>query len=322
MSFCKALIAGGMLLASSFAHAADENYPSKPITIVNLYAAGGGIDVVARAVAQKLSEKWKVPVLIENKPGAGGTLAAGYVAKQPADGYTFFVTDVSFSIVPSIYTKLNYDPLKDLQPVILLNTVTQAFTIRPGLGVRSVKELVALSKAEPGKLTYASAGTGSLPHLGAEMFKKATGADILQIPYRGSIPAFTDLLAGRVDMYIGALATPLEQIKTGKLMAIAVMQQHRSALVPDVPSIAELGYPELDFAAYYGILAPSGVPKPVLDKFVSAVQDILKTPDLQKLMELQGNEAVGDGPEKFKTFLSKSTERWHRAFQMSGAAPM
>ena len=204
-----------MLLVSVAARADD--YPTKTITIVNLYAAGGGVDIVARAIAQKLSDKWKVPVVVENKPGAGGTTAAGYVARQPADGYTFFVSDVSYSIVPSMYSNLKYDPVKDLQPVVLLNTVTQAFTINPDVGVSTLKELIDLAKKEPGKLSYASAGIGSLPHLGAEMFKKSTGTDIQHIPYRGSVPAFTDVLAGRVNMYIGALATPLPQIQAGKL---------------------------------------------------------------------------------------------------------
>lgn len=314
------LLMAGMLLASASARADD--YPSKTITIVNLYAAGGGLDIVVRAIAQKLSEKWKVPVVIENKPGAGGTTAAGYVARQPADGYTFFATDVSYSIVPSMYAKLKYDPVKDLQPTILLNTVTQAFTINPEIGVSSIKELIALAKKEPGKLSYASAGIGSLPHLGAEMFKKSTGTDIQHVPYRGAVPAFTDVIAGRVNMYVGALGTPLPHIQAGKLKALAVMQAKRSSLVPDVPSIVELGFPDLDFAAYYGLLAPVGTPKAVLDKFVEAVQETLKTPELKKVMDDQGNEIVGDGPEKFEAFLKKSMDTWRRGFESTGLQPI
>ena len=321
MKILGTLLVAVALLTSASARAADE-YPSKTITIVNLYSPGGGLDIVARAVAQKLSEKWKVPVIVENKPGAGGTLAAGFVVRQPADGYTFFVSDVSYSIVPSMYSKLSYDPLKDLQPVVLLNTVTQAFTVIPELNVNSIGELVALAKKDPNKLTYASAGTGSLPHIGTEMFKKATGTEIRQIPYKGSIPAFADLLGGRVDMYFGALATPLPHIQAGKLKALAVMQQHRSPLIPDVPSIVELGYPELDFAAYYGLFARSDTPQPVIDKFVAAVQEALKSPDIQATMAKLGNEVVGDGPEKFKAFLQKSMETWRRGFELTGASPI
>jgi tripartite-type tricarboxylate transporter receptor subunit TctC len=321
MKICAKLFMVGMLLASVSARAADY-YPSKTITIVNLYAAGGGIDIVARSIAKELSEKWKVPVIVENKPGAGGTLAAGYVVRQPADGYTFFITDVSFSIVPSMYSKLSYDPLKDLEPLVLLGTVTQAFTITSDVGVNSIKELIALAKKDPDKLTYATAGTGSLPHIGTEMFKKATGTEIRQVPYRGAVPAFTDLLASRVDMYIGALATPLPYVKAGKLKLLAVMQKHRSPFVPDVPSIAELGYPELDFAAYYGLLARTGTPQPVIDKFVAAVQEALRSPEIKATMDQLGDEIVGDGPEKFKAFLKKSMETWHSGFELTGVKPL
>jgi tripartite-type tricarboxylate transporter receptor subunit TctC len=321
MKIYATLVLAVMLIASTSARAA-ENYPSKTITIVNLYAAGGGLDIVVRSIAQKLSEKWKVPVVVENKPEAGGTTAADYVARQPADGYTFFATDVSFSIVPSMYSKLRYDPVKDLQPVILLNTVTQAFTINPDLNVNSIKELVDLAKKEPGKLSYASAGIGSLPHIGAEMFKKSTGTDIQHVPYRGAVPAFTDVIAGRVNMYIGALATPLAQIQAGKLKALAVMQSRRSPLIPEVPSIVEFGYPELDFAAYYGLLAPAGIPKPVLEKFVSAVQEALQTLELKTTMDQLGNEIVGAGPDEFKAFLKTSMQTWRRGFEFTGIRPI
>jgi tripartite-type tricarboxylate transporter receptor subunit TctC len=320
MKIYRMLLVAVALFASTSVRAADD-YPSKTITIINLYAPGGGLDIVARAVAQKLSEKWKVPVIVENKPGAGGTLAAGFVVRQPADGYTFFISDVSFSIVPSMYSSLSYDPLKDLEPVVLLNTVTQAFTVIPELGVDSIKELVALAKKDPDKLTYASAGTGSLPHI-TEMFKKATGTEIRQVPYRGSVPAFNDLLGGRVDMYVGALATPLPYVQAGKLKALAVMQQRRSPLIPDVPSIVELGYPELDFAAYYGLFARAGTSQPVVDKFVQAVQEALQSPEIQKTMAQLGNEVVGDGPEKFKSFLQKSIETWRHGFELTGAKPI
>jgi tripartite-type tricarboxylate transporter receptor subunit TctC len=318
----RALVAAISISITGTAAAAENDFPSKTITIVNLYAAGGGIDVVARSVAQKLNEKWKVPVVVENKPGAGGTIAAASVARQPADGYTIFITDVSYSTAPSIYSKLSYDPLKDLEPLVLLNTVTQAFTVNTDLGVNSIQELVDLARKKPGKLTYASAGTGSVPHIGAEMFKKATGTDIQQVPYRGSIPAFNDLLAGRVDMYVGALATPLPYIKTGTMKALAVMQAHRSPLVPDVPSIVELGYPELIFSAYYGLLLPAGTPKAVTDKLTSAVQDALKTPEIKNVMDQLGNEIVGAGPEEFKVFLQQSMETWRKGFESTGEKPM
>jgi len=315
------VLALGLLLLAPAGSAMADDYPSKPITITNLYAVGGGTDIVARAIGQKLTEKWKVPVIVESKPGAGGTIAAAYVARQPADGYSLFITDVSFSIVPSIYKKLAYDPLKDLTPVILLNTVTQALTINPELKVNTVAELVDYAKKNPDKLLYASAGIGSLPHLGAEMFKKSAGINIVHVPYRGAVPAFTDVMAGRVQMYIGALATPYPQIEAGKLKALAVMQKKRSPLIPNVPSIVEAGYPDLDFGAYYGILAPGGTPRPIVEKLAKEIREILKTPELQKIMTDLADEAVGDGPDEFAAFLRKDIEKWRKAVALAGIQP-
>jgi tripartite-type tricarboxylate transporter receptor subunit TctC len=310
----------GTLIGASVAAAQTaDDFPNKTITITNLYAAGGGTDVVARAIGQKLTEKWKVPVIIESKPGAGGTIAAAYVARQPADGYNLFVTDVSFSIVPSMYTKLTYDPLKDLVPLSLLCTVTQALTINPEvLSVDTVKELVEAAKKNPNKLTYASAGVGSLTHVGAEMFKKSAGVDIQHVPYRGAVPAITDVVAGRINMYFGALATPLPQIETGKLRALAVMQNHRSPLLPNVPSIVEAGYPDLDFGAYYGIFAPAGTPKAVLEKLAAGIKEALSTPEVKKTLDMLATEAVGEGPDQFAAFLQKDIERWRKVVQAAG----
>jgi tripartite-type tricarboxylate transporter receptor subunit TctC len=308
------------LLISASVAAADE-FPSKTITIVNPYAAGGGIDFVARAIAQKLSEQWNVPVIIENKPGAGGTIAADSVVRRPADGYTLFITDVSYSTVPSLYSQLRYDPIKDLQPVILLCTVPQILVTRADLGVESIPSLVEYAKREPGKLTYASAGNGSLPHIAAEMFKNKTGTDIQQVFYRGSVPAFTDLVAGRVDMYIGALATPLPFIQEGTVKALAVMQKNRSSLVPNVPSIGELGHPELEFDAYYGLLAPAGVPQEIVEKIAAAAKEALATPEVKKTMEQLGNEIAGGGPQEFRTFLDRSFATWRKGMEVAGIKP-
>ena len=251
-----------------------------------------------------------------SKPGAGGTIAAAYVARQRPDGYSLFITDVSYSIVPSMYTKLAYDPLKDLVPVSLLCTVTQALTINPEiLPVNSIAELVAAAKKDPNKLTYASAGIGSLTHIGAEMFKTSAGVDIQHVPYRGAVPAITDVVAGRVNMYFGALATPLPQIEAGKLRALAVMQNHRSPLLPNVPSIVEAGYPDLDFGAYYGIFAPAGTPQAILNMLAAGIKEALDTPEVKKTLDTLATEAVGAGPDQFAAFLQTDIERWRKAVQ-------
>lgn len=318
---CVALLGAAFGFHAGSASAAD-NFPNRTVTITNIYAPGGGTDVVARAVGNKLSEKWKVPVIVESKPGAGGTIAANYVARQAPDGYNLLVTDVSFSIDPSIYKELPYDPFKDLAPITLLNTVTQALTINPSLPVNSIAELVAYAKQNPGKINYASAGVGSLTHLGMELFKKAAGIDMVHIPYRGAIPAFTDVLAGRALLYMGALSTPLPQIQAGKLKALAVMQDKRSPLLPDVPSIAEAGYPDLAFSAYYGILAPGQTPRPILQKIAADMKEALSSPDVQKLLHDSADEPSGLDPDQFAAFLKKDVERWRSAVAVAGVQAM
>ena len=211
-----------------------------------------------------------------------------------------------------MYSNLKYDPVKDLQPVVLLNTVTQAFTINPDVGVSTLKELIDLAKKEPAKLSYASAGIGSLPHLGAEMFKKSTGTDIQHIPYRGSVQAFTDVLAGRVNMYIGALATPLPQIQAGKLKCLAVINKSGPRLFPTCHRSSSLVIRISISLPITACLRRSEYRGRCWIKFVAAVQEALQTPDLKKVMDELGNELVGDGPEKFEAFLNKSMQTWRR----------
>ena len=300
---------------------AGESFPNRTITITNIYAPGAGLDVVGRAVAQKLSEKWKVPVIVESRPGAGGTIAAGSVARQPADGYSLLLTDVSFSINPSIYKHLSYDPRNGFQPIALMNSVTQALSLNAKLPVKSLAELVAYAKQNPTKLIYASAGVGSLTQLGMEMFKKEAGVDIQQVMYRGGVPAMTDMIAGRAHMYMGSLATAIPYIKEGSLRVIAVMQKNRSPMMPNVESSVEAGYPALDFNAYYGLLAPAGTPRPVAEKLAAAVNEALQTPELQRLLRDLGCEYLGAGPDEFSKFLQKDFARWEKAVEVSGIAP-
>jgi tripartite-type tricarboxylate transporter receptor subunit TctC len=294
------------------------DFPSRPITITNIYAAGGGTDVITRVIGQKLTEKWNVPILVDSKSGAGGTIATAYVTRQPPDGYNLLVTDVSYSIAPSMYAKLAYDPYKDLTPVVRINTLTLALVVNPVVPARSIAELVAYAKANPGKLSYASTGIGSLNHLGAELFKSATGIESVHVPYRGAVPAVTDLIAGRVQMYVGAISTPLPYIKEGKLRALAVMQPTRSPLLPDVPTINEAGYRDLDFFAYYGIFAPAGTPKPIIAKLADGIKESLASPDVRKTLENLGCEASGLGPDEFATFLKRDIETWNKAAVSAG----
>ncbi len=310
-----------MLALTSFAAealCADDNFPSRTIVITNIYAPGAGLDVVARAVAQKLTEKWKVAVLVESKAGAGGTIAAAYVARQPADGYSLLLTDISFSINPSIYKNTSYDPRTAFQAVVQMNSVTQALAVNADLPVKSLADVVAYAKKNPGKLIYASAGAGSVTQLGMEILKKEAGVDITQVMYRGGIPAMTDLIAGRAQMYMGALATTLPQIKQGALKVVAVMQKKRSPMMPEIEFSSEAGYPALDFSAYYGLLAPAGTPRAAVEKVATAVNEALQTPELQRLLSDLGCEFIGAGPDEFSEFLRKDIARWEKAVEISG----
>jgi tripartite-type tricarboxylate transporter receptor subunit TctC len=258
---------------------------------------------------------------VESKPGAGGTIAAAYVARQPADGYSLLLTDISFSINPSIYKNISYDPITSFQPIVQMNSVTQALAVNANLPVKSLADVVAYAKANPSKLIYASAGAGSVTQLGMEILKKEAGVDITQVMYRGGIPAMTDLIAGRAQMYMGALATTLPQIKQGGLKVVAVMQKNRSPMMPEIESSSEAGYPSLDFSAYYGILAPAGTPRAAIQKMATAVNEALQTPELQRLLSDLGCEFIGAGPDEFSEFLKKDIARWQKAVEISGATP-
>lgn len=314
-----ALSLAGMCLITSTAGAVE--FPTKRITITNMYAVGGGTDVVARAIAQKLSEKWNVPVIVESRSGAGGTIAAGMIAKSPPDGYNLLITDVSYSIAPSVYAKLQYDPIKDLQPVILLNTVAQVMVVNPSVPVKTVAELVAYAKANPKKLLYASAGIGSPNHLVAAEFCARAGIEMTHVPYRGAVPALTDVVAGRVNMYIGALASAVPFIMAGKLRALAVMQKDRVSLLSDVPSIADAGYSDIDSGSYYGILAPAGTPPEIVTKLNAAIKETLTTPELKRTMATLDNDIVGAGPNEFEAFLRNDIEKWRKAAKIAGIKP-
>lgn len=297
------------------------DYPTRTVTITNIYAVGGGTDLVARAIAQKLSQKWKVPVVVESKPGAGGTIAASSVAKAPADGYNLLITDVSYSIAPSVYAKLQYDPQKDLEPIILLNTVPQVMVLDPKVPAKSVDELVAYCKANPGTLLYASTGTGSPNHLIVENFAARAGIKLTHVAYRGAVPALTDVVAGRVNMFIGALASTVPLITSDKIVPLAVMQKQRSPMLPGVPSIAEGGYQNIDAGSYYGIFAPSQTPPEVIKKLAADFSEALLTPEVQRVMATLGNEVVGDGPEKFSAFLKTDFVKWKKAADVAGVEP-
>jgi tripartite-type tricarboxylate transporter receptor subunit TctC len=316
--------AAAMLLFASAALAqpaapTGADWPNKPVRIVVVYPPGGGIDLIARNLGKKLSDLWNVPVVVDNRPGAGTTLGAGVVAKSPADGYTLLMTDVSFAIAPGLYKSLPYDTLRDFAPITLLNTVDDILVVNPSVPANNVRELVALAKAKPGTLMYASAGNGTLNHLAPEMFKQAAGIDMVHVPYKGALAALTDVMAGQVQVYIGALGSVVPQIKAGRLKAIAVTGTRRSPVLPDVPTVIESGVPGYDVAAWYGLLAPVGTSGAIVDKIQRDVARFAREPAFRQSLSADGNEVVAGTPAEFSSFLEREVAKWRKAVVDAGA---
>ncbi|HSQ05160.1 MAG TPA: tripartite tricarboxylate transporter substrate binding protein [Burkholderiales bacterium] len=299
---------------------AAAGYPEKPIRIVVVYPPGGGIDILARALGQKLSDAWGQPIIVDNRPGAGTTIGAAIVAKAAPDGYTLLATDVSYSITPSLYGReLPYDPLKDLAPIVLLNLVTDVLVVHPSLPVKSVKELIAYAKANPGKILYASAGNGTLNHLAPEMFKAMAGIDMVHVPYKGAVAAVADVMSGREQVYIGALASTVPHIKSGRLRALAITGARRSQVLPELPTVIEAGLAGYDVNSWYGLLAPAGTPRPIIDKVNDEVRKALRTSDIQERLAADGSVAVGGSPKEFGSFIAAEMKKWGKVVKSAGA---
>jgi tripartite-type tricarboxylate transporter receptor subunit TctC len=305
--------------ACSAAIAAGPVYPDKPVRVVVVYPPGGGIDIVVRAIGQKLADVWGPPMIVDNRPGAGTTIGAAIVAKAPADGYTLLATDVSFAITPTLYPQLPYDPVKDFAPVSLLNLVTDILVVHPSLPANSVKELIAYAKANPGKVLYASAGNGTLNHLAPEMLKSMAGIDLVHVPYKGAVAALADVISGREQIYIGALVTTVPHIKSGRLRALAITGKKRSSVFPDLPTVAEQGLRDYDVSAWYGLLAPAGTPRPIIEKINAEVRKALQSPDIQQRLAADGSESVGSSPEEFGKFIQVEIAKWGKAVKAAGA---
>ncbi len=299
--------------------AAAPDYPNKPVRVVVVYPPGGGIDILARAIGQQLSEVWGPPLIVDNRPGAGTTLGAAIAAKAAPDGYTLLMTDVSFAITPTLYAQLPYDPVKDLAPVSLLNLVTDILVVHPSLPAASIRELIAHAKANPGKILYASAGNGTLNHLAPEMLKAMAGIDMVHVPYKGAVAALTDLISGREQLYIGAMVSTVPHVKSGRLRALAITGKKRSSVLPDLPTMAESGFPDYDVSAWYGLLAPAGTPRAIVDKVNREVRKALQAPDIQQRLAADGSEAVGSTADEFRAFIKTEMTKWGKAVKSAGA---
>jgi tripartite-type tricarboxylate transporter receptor subunit TctC len=311
-------LAALLALASVGAHA--DTYPSKPIKLIVPFPAGGTTDIVARTIGQELTKTWGQQVIVENRPGAGGNIGSEAVAKAPADGYTLLMGTVgTHGINASVYKKLPYDAVKDFAPITLATSVPNILVVHPALPVKSVKELIAYAKANPGKLNFASSGNGTSIHLAGELFKTMTGVQMTHVPYKGSAPALTDLLGGQVQLMFDNMPSALPHVKTGKLRALAVTAAKRSPATPDLPTIAESGVPGFEATSWFGLLAPAGTPKEIVTKLNKEVVRILKTPDVKERLLAQGAEPVGNSPEQFAGHIKAEIVKWRKVVEVSGA---
>ena len=308
------LMAGAAL---SSATALAQGYPGKPVHLVVPFAAGGAVDTVARALGQKLGESWRQPVLVDNRPGAGGNIAADAVAKAAADGYTLLITTQGFAISPGLYKKLPFDAARDFAPVTQLTSSFLVLVCSPQLQAQSIRELIALAKSRPGAVNYGSTGVGAPPHLQGELLKSTSGVDMLHVPYKGDAPLTQALLAGEVQVAFMPLAGVLPHIKSGRLRALGVSGKARSATMPDVPTFTEAGLP-FEFTGWLGIFAPAGVPRELAAQIQRDVAKAIVAPDLLERWPAWGYEPVGNPPGEFAAKVASDTAMYARVIRDAG----
>ena len=297
----------------------SSNYPSKPLRIVVPLTAGGPTDTLARVIAQQLSEKLGQPVLIDNRPGAGGNIGAESVAKAAPDGYTLFMgTSGPLSINSSLYPKLSFDPAKDFSPVVLIASAPFVVATHPSLPAKSIKDLIALAKAKPGELNY-GAVPGSAAHLATELFKSMAAVDMVHVPYKGAAPATNDLVAGVLQLSFASTPGVMPNIKAGKLTALAVTSAKRQADLPDIPTLAESGLPGYEASVWYGLVAPAKTPAAVIARLNTEINKILQDPDTRQKLLANDFQPAGSTPENFESYIKAETMKWGKVVKDSGA---
>ncbi len=310
-----------LALAAGATGVLGQPYPAKPVRVIVGFAPGGVVDTPTRIVATKLGDLWGMSLVVENRPGAGGSTAAGYAAKAPADGYTLLACNTaSHGVNPAIYKQLAYDPVKDYAPVAQIGFVPNVLLVHPSVEAKSMRELVAYAKANPGKLSMASAGVGTSQHMSIELFKSMTGTDITHIPYKGGAPALSDLLGGQIPSLITGLPAGLGAARSGRARALGVTTPGRSPHLPDVPAISE-SVPGYEVSSWVGICAPAGVPKAIVSKLNADIVKVLGMPDTKQKLEDQGVEAAPNTPEQFTAFIAAEIAKWARVAKAAGINP-
>lgn len=288
-----------------------QSYPTKPIRMIVPSSPGGGTDLTARPVAQKLTERWGQQVIVDNRPGAGTIIGTDMAAHAPPDGYTVLVAPSSITTL-ALYKKLNFDLIKDFIPVSLIISAPQLLAVHPSLPVKSAKELIALARVRPGQLNYASPGSGSLPELTFELFKSMAGIDIVHIPYKGTGPAIINLVGGQVQMMITGIVALMPHVKSGRLRGIAVTSANRAAALPDIPTFSESGVPKFDVSTWFGVFLPAGTPRPIVAKLNGEIRRILEMRDVRQYFIDQGADPGGNTPEQFAAYVKSEVIRWSK----------
>jgi len=319
VSFVCAVTLTGITHAQSPVTGSKQGYPSRPIRLITPVTAGSAVDTVARIVGQKLTDSWGQQVVVDNRVGANGIIGTEAAARSAPDGYTLYLgNDAVLAINPSMYRKLPYDPVKDLAPIMQAANIPLVLIVHPSLPVKSVKELIALAKAHPGELNYASGGNGSPQHIPMEMLKAATHINIVHVPYKGLGPAFNDVLGGQVPMMFAGMSNVVPHARSGRLRILAVGGVARSTALPDVPTVAEAGVPGFAYAAWTGFLVPAGVPRDIIGRLHGELAKILNLPDVRERLANLGFELVGSTPEEFAALLKSDIARMEKVVRGAG----
>lgn len=315
------LPAGCVLLVMAATMPQALAWPERPVRVVIPFAPGGGTDATVRIIADAVKGMLGQPLVLDNRPGASTIIGTEIVAKSKPDGYTVLLVTSTFAINPSLQSKMPYDPVKDFAPVTLVARTPYVMVVHPSLPVKTVKELVALAKARPGELTYASVGTGSSTHLATELLVSRSGMKLVHVPYKGSSSALADLLGGHVSMYLGSMPASLPQARSGKLRALAVTGAARASAAPELPTIAESGVPGYEFTAWYGLFMPVGTPAAIVGRMQSAVRSVVERDDIRRQYAAEGNDGVGSTPEQFAAVVREDIARYAKIVRDAGIRP-
>ena len=311
-------IACAVVCAVSGLAARADDFPVRPIRIIVGFGPGSGADITARVVGARMSEILGQQIVVENKAGAGSSLAADYVAHASKDGYTILMATISQPINAAVTPHLNFDFVKDFEPIALVSTIPNLLVVNPSLGVKSVKELIALAKAKPDSLSFGSSGVGTGTHLAGELFKVLAGVRMVHVPYGGSAQALTDLLADRIQVLFTPASTVIQHVHDGKLVALAATEAKRAAIAPEVPTMGEAGLPGFDTGLWFGLLAPAGTPRAAVDKIAAAVNEALKSEAVDKALRPQGIDLLGGTPDAFAHYIASEMKRWDSVAQAAG----